>query len=235
MDSQCVQCGLVASTHITQTLPLASSLINLRSNSSFSPMGSIMDQRVITLFHESIEAKMQSGESLAPLIVSASHIIVHALLDEKKILTCGNGISAAQAQIFTATLVNRFEQERPSLPSLNLSGDITTQTAIASDYSFNDIYAKQIRALGQPGDVLLLLTTGVNSSNLLQAISAAHDKDMQVIALTGRDGGDIPALLDVNDLELRVSLGSHPRIHEVHLLTLFCLCDLIDQQLFGSH
>ena len=111
----------------------------------------------------------------------------------------------------------------------------TTQTAIASDYSFNDIYAKQIRALGQPGDVLLLLTTGGNSSNLLQAISAAHDKEMQVIALTGRDGGDIPALLDVNDLELRVPLGSHPRIHEVHLLTLFCLCDLIDQQLFGSH
>ena len=194
-----------------------------------------MDQRVITLFHESIEAKMQAGESLAPLIASASHIIVHALLDEKKILTCGNGISAAQAQIFTASLVNRFEQERPGLPALNLGGDITTQTAIASDYSFNDIYAKQIRALGQPGDVLLLLTTGGNSSNLLQAISAAHDKDMQVIALTGRDGGDIPALLDVNDLELRVPLGSHPRIHEVHLLTLFCLCDLIDQQLFGSH
>ena len=142
---------------------------------------------------------------------------------------------AAQAQIFTASLVNRFEQERPSLPSLNLGGDITTQTAIASDYSFNDIYAKQIRALGQPGDVLLLLTTGGNSSNLLQAISAAHDKDMQVIALTGRDGGDIPALLDVNDLELRVPLGSYPRIHEVHLLTLFCLCDLIDQQLFRSH
>lgn len=194
-----------------------------------------MDQRVITLFHESIEAKMQAGENLAPLIASASHTIVHALLNENKVLTCGNGISAAQAQIFTASLVNRFEQERPSLPSLNLGGDITTLTAIASEYSFNDIYAKQIRALGQPGDVLLLLTTGGSSSNLLQAISAAHDKEMQVIALTGRDGGDVPALLDVNDLELRVPLGSLPRIHEVHLLTLFCLCDLIDQQLFGSH
>lgn len=194
-----------------------------------------MDQRVITLFHESIEAKMQSGESLAPFIASASQVIVHALLNEKKILTCGNGIAAAQAQIFTACLVNRFEHERPSLPAFSLGTDLTTQTAIASDYSYNDIYAKQIRALGQPGDVLLLLTTSGNASNLLQAISAAHDKEMQVIALTGRDGGDTASLLDVNDIELRVPVAAKHRIHEVHLLTLFCLCDLIDQQLFGSH
>lgn len=194
-----------------------------------------MDQRVITLFHESIEAKMQSGESLAPLIASASQVIVHALLNEKKILTCGNGIAAAQAQIFTACLVNRFEHERPSLPAFSLGTDLTTQTAIASDYSYNDIYAKQIRALGQAGDLLLLLTTSGNASNLLQAISAAHDKEMQVIALTGRDGGDTASLLDVNDIELRVPVAAKHRIHEIHLLTLFCLCDLIDQQLFGSH
>lgn len=193
-----------------------------------------MDQRVITLFHESIEAKMHAGEHLAPLIAQASQVIVNALLNEKKILTCGNGISAAQAQIFTACLINRFEQERPSLPALNLGADFTTQTAIASAYSANDIYAKQIRALGHRGDVLLLLTSSGKSSNLLQAISAAHDKDMQVIALTANDGGDIAALLDANDIELRVPLASKPRIHEVHLLTLFCLCDLIDQQLFGG-
>nr|WP_310075414.1 SIS domain-containing protein [Cellvibrio fibrivorans] len=193
-----------------------------------------MDQRVITLFHESIEAKMHAGEELAPLIAQASQLIVHALLSEKKILTCGNGISAAQAQIFTASLINRFEQERPSLPSFNLGADFTTQTAIGSDYSFNDVYAKQIRSLGQPGDVLLLLTSTGKASNLLQAISAAHDKEMQVIALTASDGGDVAALLDNRDLELRVPSVAKPRIHEVHLLSIFCLCDLIDQQLFGG-
>jgi D-sedoheptulose 7-phosphate isomerase len=193
-----------------------------------------MDQRVITLFHESIEAKMHAGEELAPLIAQASKLIVHALLSEKKILTCGNGISAAQAQIFTASLINRFEQERPSLPSFNLGADFTTQTAIGSDYSFNDIYAKQIRSLGQPGDDLLLLTSTGKASNLLQAISAAHDKEMQVIALTAGDGGDVAALLDRRDLELRVPSVAKPRIHEVHLLSIFCLCDLIDQQLFGG-
>lgn len=193
-----------------------------------------MEQRVITLFHESIEAKMQAGEQLAPLLAQASEFIVHALLNEKKILTCGNGISAAQAQIFTACLLNRFEQERPSLPAFNLGSDFTTQTAIGSDSTFNDIYAKQIRALGQQGDVLLLLTSSGKASNLLQAISAAHDKQMQVIALTAGDGGDVAALLDHGDIELRVPLLAKPRIHEVHLLSLFCLCDLIDQQLFGG-
>jgi D-sedoheptulose 7-phosphate isomerase len=193
-----------------------------------------MEQRVITLFHESIEAKMQAGESLAPNIVNASRAIVNALLNDNKIMTCGNGISAAQASIFTACLLNRFDQERPGLPALTLGADFTTQSAIASDYSFNDIYAKQVRALGRAGDVLLLLTSSGNSSNLLQAISAAHDKDIHVIALTGSDGGDTAALLDANDIELRVPLIATHRIHEVHLLSLFCLCDLIDQQLFGG-
>ncbi len=193
-----------------------------------------MDQRVITLFHESIEAKMHAGEQLAPLIAHASQVIVQALLNERKVLTCGNGISAAQAQIFTASLINRFEQERPSLPALNIGADFTTQTAIGSDSNFNDIYAKQIRALGQAGDVLVLLTSTGKASNLLQAISAAHDKEMQVIALTANDGGDVAALLDQRDIELRVPSAAKPRIHEVHLLSLFCLCDLIDQQLFGG-
>lgn len=193
-----------------------------------------MDQRVITLFHESIEAKMQAGEELAPLIVHASQAIVNALLGDKKILTCGNGISAAQAQIFTACLLDRFEHERPSLPALSLGTDLTTQTAISADYSFNDVYARQIRTIGQPGDLLLLLSSDGNSSNLLQAISAAHEKDIQIIALTGKDGGDAALLLDSRDIELRAALHSRPRIHEVHLLTLFCLCDLIEQQLFGG-
>ncbi|MDQ2075073.1 SIS domain-containing protein [Marinimicrobium sp. ABcell2] len=194
-----------------------------------------MDQRVINLFHESIEAKMQAGESLAPQIAHASEVLVEALLNESKILTCGNGVCAAQAQILTSCLLNRFEHERPSLPSFSLGADYITQSAIASDYSNNDIYAKQIRALGQAGDVLVLITTSGNSANLLQAISAAHDRDIRVVALTGGDGGDAAALLDNQDIELRAPLASKIRIHEVHLLTLFCLCDLIDRQLFGSH
>jgi len=190
-----------------------------------------MDQRVITLFHESIEAKMHAGEQLAPLIAQASHMIVTALLNEKKILTCGNGISAAHAHIFTASLMNSLEQERPSLPAMSLGTDIISNT---DNTSANDIYAKQIRTLGNPGDVLLVVTTTGTASNLLQAISAAHDKQMQVIALTGRDGGDVAALLDAQDIELRVPVTAKHRIHEVHLLSLFCLCDLIDQQLFGG-
>ncbi len=188
-----------------------------------------MDQRVITLFHESIEAKMHAGENLAPLIAQASNIIVEALLNEKKVLTCGNGISAAHAQIFTASFINSLEQERPSLPAFNLGTDV-----VSFGDNANDIFAKQIRTLGQPGDILLLITATGNASNLLQAISAAHDRNMRVIALTGRDGGDATVLLDTQDIELRVPVSAKQRIHEVHLLTLFCLCDLIDQQLFGG-
>lgn len=193
-----------------------------------------MEQRVITLFHESIEATMQTGEALAPQIVQASEVMVEALLNGHKILTCGNGISAAQAQILTSCLLHRFEQERPSLPALNLGSDMTTQTAIASDSGGNDIYSKPLRAIGQEGDVLVLITSSGNAGSLLQAISAAHDRDIRVIALTGGEGGDAAALLDHRDIELRATLSSPVRIHEVHLLTIFCLCDLIDQHLFGG-
>lgn len=194
-----------------------------------------MEQRVITLFHESIEAKMQAGEQLAPLIAHSAELIVESLLHDGKILTCGNGASAALAQTFTSTLINRFEHERPSLPALNIGADNITQSAIAHDYTYNEIYAKQIRALGNPGDVLVILSAAGNASNLLQAISAAHDRDIPVIALTGRNSDDIVALLDNRDVELRTPAMSFARTHEVHLLTLFCLCDLIEQQLFGGH
>ncbi|WP_439509659.1 SIS domain-containing protein [Marinimicrobium koreense] len=193
-----------------------------------------MEQRVITLFHESIEATMQTGESLAPQIVHASEVMVEALLNGHKILTCGNGVSAAQAQILTSSLIHRFEQERPSLPAFNLGADMITQTAIAADGGGNDVYAKPLRALGQDGDVLVLITSTGNAGSLLQAISAAHDRNIRVIALTGGDGGDAAALLDHRDIELRAALPSAIRIHEVHLLTIFCLCDLIDQHLFGG-
>ncbi len=193
-----------------------------------------MEQRIITLFHESIEAKMQAGEFLAPLICDASEIMVHSLLNDGKILTAGNGISAANAQVLTANLCNRFERERPGLPALTLGSDFTTQSAIASEASYNDIFAKQIRALGQPGDTLVVVTTNGNPNNLVQAITAAHERDMCVIALSGDNGGNIASVLDSHDLELRVPVIDPVRLHEIHLLSIFCLCDLIDQQLFGA-
>lgn len=194
-----------------------------------------MQERIIQTFHQSIEIKMQAGETLAPLIARASEIVVGSLLNEGKILVAGNGCSAAVGQIFVATLVNRLKQERPGLPAVNIAADTVALTAIADDISFNDVYARQIRALGNAGDVLLMITSNGNSSNLVQAIAAAHDRRMPVIAMTGSDGGDLATLLDSDDLELRVSSDSASHVHEVHLLTGFCLCDLIDYQLFGAH
>ncbi len=192
-----------------------------------------MEQRIITLFHESIEAKMQAGEYLAPLLAEASEIIAHCLLNDGKVLTAGNGISAANAQVLSACLSNHFERERPGLPALTLGADLTTQTSVAHDYSYNDIFSKQIRALGQPGDCLVLITSSGNPNNLVQAVAAAHEREMNVIAFSGRDGGNLASVLDHHDLELRVPVPSHTRLHEIHLLSIFCLCDLIDQQLFG--
>jgi D-sedoheptulose 7-phosphate isomerase len=193
-----------------------------------------MEQRVINLFHESIEAKMQAGEYLAPLLAEASEIVVHSLLNGGKVLTLGNGTSSANAQILTTNLLNRFERERPGLPAISLSVDFSVQTAIANDFSLNEIFSKQIRALGNPGDVLVIISTSGNPSNLIQAVASAHERDINLIVLSGRDGGNISSLLDSNDLEIRVPIDSRARIHEIHLLSIFCLCDLIDQQLFGS-
>jgi len=192
-----------------------------------------LEERVINLFHKSLEAKMVSGELLAPVLVEASELVVNALLNEHKIFVAGNGNSAANSQVLVNCLTNRFERERPGFAAYALATNPTAITAFASDNSFNDIFAKQIMALGQEGDVLVLFTTSGNPSNLIQAIGSAHDRGMSVIAFTGRDGGNIPALLDVHDRELRAPIDSRARIHEVHLLSIFCLCDLIDYQLFG--
>lgn len=192
-----------------------------------------MIEHVYALFHKSVEAKMQVGEEIAPTIVHASEILVSALLQEKKILTCGNGPSAALSQLFSSNLVDRFEKERPGLPALWIGSNISTYTSISADYSANEVYSKPVRALGQEGDVLVLISTSGNSGNLIQAVGAAHDRGLRIIALTGRDGGDIASMLDSNDIEIRAAIDSRSRIHEVHMLTLFCLCDLIDRQLFG--
>ncbi len=192
-----------------------------------------MNQRVYNLFQQSVEAKMHVGEELAPLISAASEKLVACLLDDKKILICGNGASAAIAQVFSSCLLDRYEKERPGLPAIWLGSNIATYTSVASDAGYSEVYAKPIRALGQEGDVLVVFSSSGNANNLIQAIAAAHDRRLSVIAITGRDGGDIASILDANDIEVCASVNSRGRIHEIHLLTVFCLCDLIDYQLFG--
>lgn len=184
-------------------------------------------------FVASIEAMQQSIDMLIDPLQRAANNMVESLLSEGKVLTCGNGGSAGQAQHFSSELLNRFERERPSLPAMALTADPSTLTSIANDYSFNDVFSKQIRALGNPRDILLAITTSGQSANIVQAVQAAHDRNMCVIALTGRDGGDVARLLAPEDIELRVPVHSTARIQEVHLLLIHCLCDLIDTQLFG--
>lgn len=190
--------------------------------------------RIISHFNASIDTKTYASEVLPPFIEVASQIMVQCLVSEGKILTCGNGGSAGVSQNFSSQLLNRFERERPSLPALSLTSDTSTLTSIANDYSFNDVFSKQIRALGQPGDILLAISTSGNSANIIQAIQAAHDRDMTVIALSGRDGGDMASLLSQDDCEIRVPATSTAVIQDVHLLVIHCLCDLIDEQLFGE-
>lgn len=192
-----------------------------------------MANRVYKLFQQSVEAKMQVGEDLAPVIANASEALSQCLLNEKKLLICGNGASAAIAQIFSSCLLDRYEKERPGLPAIWLGSNIATYTSIASDSSHNEVFAKPIRALGQAGDILVVISTSGNSSNLIQAVAAAHDRDIKVIAITGRDGGDMASILNSNDIEICASINSRGRIHEIHLLTIFCLCDLIDNKIFG--
>lgn len=193
-----------------------------------------MQARIRQLFQASIETKQQAMDVLIPFIEQGSQAMVNALLNEGKILTCGNGGSAGDAQHFSSELLNRFERERPSLPAIALTTDSSTITSIANDYSYNEVFSKQIRALGQPGDVLLAISTSGNSANVIQAIQAAHDREMAVVALTGRDGGGMASLLLPEDVEIRVPSKVTARIQEVHLLAIHCLCDLIDSQLFGS-
>ncbi|MGK0443999.1 MAG: D-sedoheptulose 7-phosphate isomerase [Bermanella sp.] len=190
-------------------------------------------ERINQHFQASIETKQQAAEVLAPAIEQASDSMVGALLSGGKILTCGNGGSAGDAQHFSSELLNRFERERPSLPAIALTTDSSTVTSIANDYSYNEIFSKQIRALGNAGDVLLAISTSGNSANVVQAIQAAHDREMRVVALTGRDGGDMASLLLPEDIEIRVPSMVTARIQEVHLVVIHCLCDLIDWQLFG--
>ena len=189
--------------------------------------------RILQLFQASIDTKLHAMEVLSPSIEQAGQLMLNSLLSYVKILACGNGGSAGDAQHFSSELLNRFERERPSLPALALTTDTSTLTSIANDYSYQEVFSKQVRALGRSGDVLLAISTSGNSANVLQAIQSAHDRDMQVVALTGREGGQMSELLLPDDVEIRVPSFVTARIQEVHLLVIHCLCDLIDNQLFG--
>jgi D-sedoheptulose 7-phosphate isomerase len=192
-----------------------------------------MDHRVLAHFRESVAVK-QASESLAPQIANAADLMAQALLSDGKILSCGNGGSAADAQHFSGELLGRFERERPGLPAIALTTDSSTLTAIANDYQYEDIFAKQVRALGQSGDVLLAISTSGNSENILRAIATGHSRGLKVVALTGRDGGSIAQGLNPEDIELRVPAERTCRIQEVHLLMIHCLCDLIDTAILGD-
>jgi D-sedoheptulose 7-phosphate isomerase len=191
-------------------------------------------QRVIENFNESIKLKTESVEVLAPLIANAATNIADCLLQEHKILSCGNGGSAADAQHFSSEMLNRFEMERPGLPAIALTTDSSTLTSIANDYQYADIFSKQIRALGQSGDILLAFSTSGESHNIIHAIDAAHDRGMKIIALTGREGGQVARLIEDEDIEIRVPSWSTARIQEVHIMIIHSLCDLVDRQLLGQ-
>ena len=189
--------------------------------------------RINQHFTDSAHLKLQAMGLLAEPLASASERMVQCLMKEGKILSCGNGGSAADAQHFAAELLNRFEIERPPLAAMALSTDTSTLTSIANDYDFNDVFSKQVRALGQPSDLLLAISTSGNSPNVMQAVHAAHDRQMDVIALTGKKGGKIAALLGPNDVHICVPADRTARIQEVHLLCLHCMCDAIDCLLLG--
>ena len=195
-------------------------------------MNSIIE-RIKVNFTESIQTKIISADSILNIIAEASEEIVQALLEGHKILSCGNGGSACEALHFSSEMLNRFKQERPGLPAIALTSDLPTLTAIANDYHFSDVFAKQIRAMGHAGDLLLAISTSGNSANIVNAIKAAHDKNMGVIALTGYDGGKIVDHLQEKDIEIRVPAYDTARIQETHLLIIHCICDIIDFRLFG--
>lgn len=193
-----------------------------------------LQKRVAQHFNHSIATKQGAASVLVPEIVSASELITEALLAGGKILCCGTAGSGGLAQYFASTLLNRFERERPGLPAIALNADTLALTAIANDLTYREVFAQQLRVLGQEGDVLLAISASGNSRNVAEAIKAARERRIRTVALTGRDGGDIADLLSGQDVEIRVPAQSVARIQEVHLLVLHSLCDLIDIQIFGE-
>ena len=190
--------------------------------------------RIERHFVASLEAKQRTLAAMGPRIVQAAELLAERLRQGNKILVCGNGGSAADAQHFAAELVNRFEIERPGLAAIALTTDSSALTSIANDYAFEQIFARQVRALGRPGDVLLAISTSGHSPNVLVAIDAARELGMATLALTGRDGGRMAEQLGGEDIEIRAVAPATARIQETHILIIHCLCDLVDWLLFGK-
>lgn len=193
-----------------------------------------MQNKIRQLFNDSIDTKLAALDTLPPSIEEAGKLLAKSLQDKGKILVCGNGGSAADAQHFSSELLNRFDRERPSLAALALTTDASTLTSIANDYQYQEIFSKQVKGLGQSQDVLMVISTSGNSENIINAVYAAHSKGMRVVALTGRDGGELTRILKGEDIELRVPGTNTARIQEVHILIIHCLCELIDHLLFGT-
>lgn len=193
-----------------------------------------MEERVRHLFGVNIETKIALADALSDIIARAGQRLVNCLLSDGKILLCGNGGSSANCMHFASAMLNQFEVERPSLPAINLSIDATSLSSSANDNHYSQVFARQVQALGQENDVLLLLTTSGNSDSMLYALHAANERGMDTIALSGRDGGVLANHLGPEDIEIRVGSDNSARIREMHLFILHCFCDLIDQSLFGQ-
>ncbi len=190
--------------------------------------------RIIKHFTDSAELKLRVKEDLSAPIADAAQLFFDCITNDGKILCCGNGGSAADSQHFAAELLNRFEVERPGLAAVALTTDSSVLTSIANDYDYSLIFSKQVRALGLPRDSLLAISTSGHSPNVVAAIHAAHERSMRVVALTGRDGGEMVRILKPGDVSICVDAKSTARIQEVHLLALHCICDAIDYQLMGE-
>ena len=204
-----------------------------RAAQAAGPESELQD-RVAGHFRASAETKLKSVDALSGPIADAIEAMVKCLVDGGKILACGNGGSAADAQHFSGELLNRFERERPALAAIALTTDTSTLTAIANDYSYELVFSKQVTALGHPGDVLFAISSSGNSANVLRAMAAALERDMRVVALTGKGGGEMAKALGPGDVHICVPHTQTGRIQEVHLLTLHCLCDGIDYMLLGA-
>jgi D-sedoheptulose 7-phosphate isomerase len=185
-------------------------------------------------FADSVQIIQEAAVPLAEPIAQAAELMVRSLLNDGKVLSCGNGGSAADADLFASIMVNRFERERPGLAAVSLTSAMATLTSIANDYDYGMVFARQVSALGAPGDVLLAISTGGYSRNVLEAVRVAHEKELTVVALTGRDGGELAEILHEDDVIICVPAETIARIREIHLLAIHCLCDSIDNLLLGT-
>lgn len=193
-----------------------------------------LETRITQHFHDSANLKLQALDALRPVVLAAAQAMADAIRGSGKIMSCGNGGSAADSQHFASEFINRLEMERGELAAISLTTDTSLITSVANDYSYEEIFSKQVRGLGRQGDVLLAITTSGNSKNVLNAIEAAHARGIRVVALTGRGGGKLTPLLKPTDVHICVPHERTIRIQEVHILVIHCLCDLVDTILFGE-